>query len=649
MIGLPTDAYTVEVDFGGDGWVDVSPWLRSSPGITITRGRQDEQSAVQPSIATFSLNNDDGRFSPGLPSSPYYPDVTDGQPVRITALVDGDTIPRFYGHLSDLEVEWPREADPATSAVATWTAVDISARLSARAGQLRSFLREEELLDQPATLLPLNEADGATLAGNLGSVSGSGNLLRLAGVGSYTFGTGTGPPADGASSLVLTRASATGGWYVRAPTSVFEVAITVEAWINTTTTNTTIINAAVASTGDPFVGYGMQLRVSAAGRLEWRSDGTLTATSPGNIDNGATHHVAAVYQHTGTQHTATLYVDGVEVATSSVALSWVLVVANWVFVGGGPKMNLFNGTINNVGVYREALTAARIAAHYNAGWTGHGGDRSDERISRLAGYAGLDSLTASQRTGVGIWDDAALALWNTTMVWADSTVSLEYGSATVYGQATGGGEYLSAMRDVTATEGGLLFVDREGRLTMHSRSHRYNAAAAAILDLVAPDLAPEYTTQDIANDVTAVTEDGIQARASDTTSIALRGTYDLQLELLTRDADDAYGAASWRVNRNGTPQPRFTKVTVPLHRLTAPEVATVLRAELGDRVDLADLPPQAPPAATEDGLFVEGYTEVAAGDGWRITFNTSSGTGYQVGVWDHPGYGLWDSTFVWAY
>lgn len=56
-------------------WTDVSSYVRQedgSQGITITRGRQNEQGRVSPATSTFALNNRDGRFSNRNPTGTYY-------------------------------------------------------------------------------------------------------------------------------------------------------------------------------------------------------------------------------------------------------------------------------------------------------------------------------------------------------------------------------------------------------------------------------------------------------------------------------------------------------------------------------------------------------------------------------------------------
>lgn len=64
-------------------WDDVTEDLMEDP-IPITRGRGDESSAASPGSATVVLRNQEGQYTPGMASSPYYPHVRQGVPIRVS-------------------------------------------------------------------------------------------------------------------------------------------------------------------------------------------------------------------------------------------------------------------------------------------------------------------------------------------------------------------------------------------------------------------------------------------------------------------------------------------------------------------------------------------------------------------------------------
>jgi hypothetical protein len=68
-------------------WTDITPYVDVTSGVTITRGASDELSETQPGTASMTLDNSDGRFTPGNPSSPYAPFVRRNAPIRVSQAV----------------------------------------------------------------------------------------------------------------------------------------------------------------------------------------------------------------------------------------------------------------------------------------------------------------------------------------------------------------------------------------------------------------------------------------------------------------------------------------------------------------------------------------------------------------------------------
>jgi hypothetical protein len=783
MSGLP--AYTVEAQLGS-AWTDISGYLELAEGqLSITRGRQDEQSQPQVGQLTCTLNNSDGRFTPGLASSPYYPYIQDGAPVRVSVLMpvgvnladnpslengtgewvaggtvppsigpstthaypDGGTwsllvtwgtggtapqayriiygltagqqytasayiyaptgspnvqlgiaggaigsastthdafvrvsvtfiasatshslqvlsatsptsgqqvwvdalqletgasattyspvgavrLPRFYGFALEWSFGW--QGSQAAYALTNLTAVDLTHRLGSPAGKLRPFDVEEALLDSPLTYLPLDEPEGATQAGNLGSVQGTGALVNPGGGGTLVFAQATGPPRDGTSAPVFTPASSTSGWCIRCPTVLSSSMVTVEAFINSSTATGTILDLSNSPNGSTSAGAGtgMTLSIDAARKLQWKSDnGALTVTSSSIVASGSTTLVTATYVANGTNHIATLYVNGNQVATGNLASASMSLVASYLLVGGGAKLPMYTGTINHLGVYSTTLSVARISSHYHAGWDGFEGERSDARISRLAAYSGLASLTPAIVVNVWVLDDAVNSVLGTTTTLAGSQLELGAGQATCHGQHDGGDDPIAAMQAVAVTEGGLVLADTSGFLQFQTRAYRYDVAASMSVaaENVLPDLAPTYDNQLVINDATVTTADGAAQRFFDAASITQRGTYGTEVSSLTQDVEDAYQAAAWLVHQHSTPMVAYPGVNLDLFTLPADIVRAALNLEVSDRLDIIALPSQAPTSSVS--LFVEGYTETVGPDTFVLSLNTSSATSWRV-------------------
>lgn len=77
------DDLTVEMDLGGT-WTDVTSYAFTRDPLTISRGRSDEASQVDPSRLTMTLDNRTGRFSPRNPLGAYYGLIGRNTPVRVS-------------------------------------------------------------------------------------------------------------------------------------------------------------------------------------------------------------------------------------------------------------------------------------------------------------------------------------------------------------------------------------------------------------------------------------------------------------------------------------------------------------------------------------------------------------------------------------
>ena len=625
-------------------WTDLSTYLELQAGITVGRGgRPDEFATPQPGKLSLTLDNSAGAFTAANPASPFYPNVRKNKRIRLTAIVGGVEYPRFDGHVDD----WQEVYDGVTSKSMVVVTATSRWRLVARRGNLRSFLAEEVLLDSPLTYLPFSDASTATTAENIAANPyGNAAVKNVGGGGTYTFGSGTGPPADGSSALVLTPASSTSGYYFEVQQPYYTLStpygLTLEAWINSTQAITVFVN--VLSGAKASV---LNLTIDGTKHLQAFADfGSLTATSATVAANGATRHCVVTVAADGTNHVMRLYLDGTQVATSTTANTSLGFGCDRIRIGGDGTSFEYTGTISHVAFYPSAISATRVQAHYNAGWTGFGGERSDQRIARLAAYVGLTSTVAANTTGVAVFDDATLGLFDSAIFAAADVSLLEQGSATVYGQATGGQDAVTAINDVAATEFGVAFISRDGLLTFQSRSHRYNRAAT--LALAAADLESTLTwswdDSHLVNLFTATTQDGVSQTARNQASITTETGTPVtdSAQLLTRDALDAYSNASWRVNQYGYPIPRASQIAVELGTLDDGTAAQVLASDVGDALIVTGLSSTWAPAGYTT-FFAEDYTEQINVGSHVVTWTTSNAAISRVAVFDDAILGIFDS------
>ena len=125
MIGESANVGTTWYLPGNGPWTDISAyWVGSSP-VSLTHGRSDVESEIQPGrMSGLRLDNTDKRFTLGETSSPYYPNqLRTGNRVKISIYSDTTTkwYPRWWGYVDSLPVSWD---DNGTTSWVTLSATD---------------------------------------------------------------------------------------------------------------------------------------------------------------------------------------------------------------------------------------------------------------------------------------------------------------------------------------------------------------------------------------------------------------------------------------------------------------------------------------------------------------------------------------------
>ena len=138
---------------------------------------------------------------------------------------------------------------------------------------------------------------------------------------------------------------------IPAPTTAY----TMEAWVKPRSTGAMMIMGHGGNAGQLFINENQ--------RLAFRQVQD-TVSSPGpNIPLGAWTHVAGTWDGTTTR----LYVNGVEVATSTTANGTPSGLGTTFYVGYGEQAPWFHGDLDEMAYYDHALSAHRIADRYKIG------------------------------------------------------------------------------------------------------------------------------------------------------------------------------------------------------------------------------------------------------------------------------------------
>ncbi|PAZ11830.1 laminin G [Streptomyces sp. SA15] len=224
--------------------------------------------------------------------------------------------------------------------------------------------------DAPAAYWRLDETDGPTLSSEVG---GAGMAATYHPGGSSGLDTGGvfGPGDDRA--LILDGKSD-----VQVPGDVFAGAtnLSAEMWFRTTSTDPAVLlGFQNAPLGQTPTSWRPALNIDGAGKLrgEFYLSGASGATpivSAQAVTDGAWHHVVL----SGAGTTQTLYLDGVKVGSLSGTITDQS--RPYAYVGGGYGSSgwmgvsegtyRFQGTLDEVALYRSTLTADQVSAHYRA-------------------------------------------------------------------------------------------------------------------------------------------------------------------------------------------------------------------------------------------------------------------------------------------
>jgi hypothetical protein len=597
-------------------WTDITAY--GEPPIEITFGRTDEFGQVQPATMRLRLKNYDGRFTMGNTAGAYWPNVKVGKRIRLTATRSAVNYVRFDGHVNGWPTSWL--APGGQVGICEVTATDRLKRLG-KPGDLRSMLEEEILLDAPGAYYPLSEPEGSASASSITSATqGTAVVTQFGVLGELDFAAATGPGTDGLGAPSFVPTSGTNGRYLAADllTPVgSSTGTSLEVWFASAEapTGRTICSLQTLAGGE------LRLLINGAGKLQAFDYNPAVdpearlydfASSNGYNDD-RTHQAVLTESRSGSTVTWRLYVDGVQLTSGTYTAGSLPAYSRLVVGSDAVSGQLWQGTLSHVAVFGSAISATRVGVHNQAGTTGIL-ERTDQRIGRLADYLAIPAADRAFDTGDG----------------------------QVAAQSTSGKQALEAMREVEATEAGVLFCAGDGDLTFHNRTRRYNVAPALTLPASQIDAGASFPGDDfgLVNDMTISRAGASPARSVNQTSIDEFGLYRDQTDIISAADGDAQAMADWRVAAYGTPRVRIPNVTVEVAKLEANNpslVAGILAATIGTKLRLSSLPAGAP-AATLD-VFVEGWTEQIDGVvSWQIVFNTSPGDAtseLQSGtVWD---------------
>lgn len=606
----PGDSTTAILD---TSYTDLSVRLFGPAGqtqVSISGGQQYELSQPESGTMTAWMNNQDGALTPGYLSSPYYPNIKPGVPVRLSCYHLGRRYGLWAGFVERWPQEWPDMPQWGWSPMVATDVVGVSS-----SANLPSAVQGEIWCDQPYLCLPFGEqyttsqntVNGAskTPAGADGqvAVNTARNNLRNAtyfgrpGVAQSTSGvvtgqsmgflgdSGTGMGTSGYSGLLLDQDAGPGVQYgldsgmpSLAASGAGEA--TIEMWIIVPSVTAPVsgefvqlwalytppvLQAGVTNIAiGQFLAGGLQVAPAGSNNLFWLQvnwNNTVYSIGAANVVLGSLNHV--VIGLNTTTGNVEFYLNGVLITPAPTGMPSSASFNGLTFgpqtLGAGAVGTVANTALANYSMaygtfYPYRLDASRIAAHYASGITGFQGDTILQRAGRYVGWGGLNVGLGGSNLGI--------------------TDHIQLGPA----YSTAGAPLASALNADALSSGAIWYANSTGNLVILGRNALYGQAPALVFGdnypaeiPFLPDSSFDFDNTYIKNSAQATLTQGPNSMAAplvrDPTSVSeyfQRGP--LAQSISAGTTQDATDLAAWSLAKYKEPSLRVRTLVVQAAR-----------------------------------------------------------------------------------
>ena len=596
---MPTPTLTVEVSFvsspltASPTWVDVTQYVRHSPGIRISRGRPSESSTFSAGQLSLTLNNRDRRFDPLYSAGPYFGNLTPRKQIRVRATHSATTYDLFRGFVTGWPTQYPQVGRDAVTSIVAYdglaflneiTMPDQVYRYSnTTVGSLFRYFRQA---DSTGAWVDAKNGDALTLSAGSFAEAASPLVVGLTGSTPVAFGGST-----GYSSSQATVAAVGNAW-------------SISFWIQTSTkgpsaTNWMSILALVK----------VRLGIDSSGLLRFvGSDYNPTfspqVTSTISVADGYAHHVVLSCNTSGT---VTIYIDGVNRSSSQVSNATTCLVYPVGVPWPTTSDTAFVGTLSDIAYFTKAISAAEANAMSSIGRNSFGSS-PQSRVTTV-----LDAVD---------WPASWRSLISTTTGYCE-------------GYDSTGSVALNQLQLAASTEQGRMFVQKDGFVTIHGRfwstsDTRGNTVQATFADDGTGIGFQSFAgfdpgDRDVVNDAT-VSCVSVAQRSQDATSIGGLGQRSTSVSTVAT-ASGAKAIADGIVYLRKTARSRAQPLEVAL--TDAANYATLLGLEIGDRYRVK-ITPLAVGGQISQDLHIESIDWDIDQADWRISIG---GTPVPAAAW----------------
>lgn len=633
-------AYTVEVQLGPLGWVDITADVRAEPGLTVRRGVRRPGHHADHTTLNLRLDNGAGRYSWHNPASDLHPHLGRNTPIRVSAgRAGGPLVGRFWGEVSSWSRGW------STTGAARWVDLECAGllrRWGRGASPSWSAVRHAIEATNPVAYWPLEDGELVESAGAAVSTAPPMNVIgevefrplesrRITAINStYTL-----------SWAVAALADLAAGGSLSAQVPAEATAATGAAKAHTLH----VIWQTLLATSRPDVDYVL---------LEWVTQGgTLTRWQM---------RVTAI--PTRTQFVA-IDVDGVE---------WV-VVEEFGYSSSLTERSICLSEVNGI-VYLEVYDA-ETPRYSGSVWGTLGAVTS---VSVNPGRVTSDSIFPvghlalwasgpppvlpawSVRDPFGVWvlahlhgherEDAADRIVRAA---AEAGVTVDVSDVSHAHPTRMGVQPVGTAAEVIAAaievDGGMLSESRDSEdLLYRRRVSLYNQTPLTLdygAGLLVPPVAPVDDDELARNDITIRRTDGGSARATQTTGplAALPppdgvGVYQDERTLLLMSDAQLADHVGWTLHLGTVDEPRVPGLTVqlaaPAWQADPAALDAALAVDAGDVIDVVGLPDWLAADLPRLRLLITEYTETLTAHGWQIMWTGDPATPWDVAAADGP-------------
>lgn len=603
-----TNQVTIEIETESGVWTDITSDVRQAVGVTVTRGRSDEQAQAGPQRMGFTLDNRDGRYSPRNPLSNLYGKIGRNTPVRCK--IDSGSYTRFYGDIPGIAPKWnENHADNFIPIDAYGDLRRLGQGQPAVSNALRDWVLAQSALQ---AYYPLSGGEETVYSQNIapgksGSFSGYNSPVFTYGkdMGASWLGSGMELNDTTSTRWMQGTGSASGShaafdFVFQSPAlGVLDVQLwpTYDSWFQVRLNTSADAGTAQVSYYD---GNGTLITETATGVIPELQD-TQLHTCRLQLSTSA-----------GPVITYTVYIDGAQIDTGDNGLTQSL--------SGAPLFRFFYDRFAG----QTVMNMAHLAV-----WA----DNTLANIPTASDYAEAAFAYAGET-----------AIDRIARVCADGDIPLSTVGAAAESMPMGPQfteTRLDQIHDVEATDMGILVEKRNAPgLEYISRAAMYNQTPQFTLTYpghISPPLDPVDDDQVTRNDVTATKREGGSVRYTvDTGPLSTLdppdgvGRYETEVTVNVETDDLLDPVAGWIAGIGTLDKARWSSVTVNLNspNLTEGLKDAIKDADVGDLFVITGM--DAAFVYDDIRLIIVGYTESITPHVHTITFNCMPAEPYEV-------------------